>query len=685
MHVMVTRSRVAVLVGLAAWLIWIAWITAHYFVIPEHTLVLLDGSLRPVPHWREALARAVRGTGAVTIILLAAWAAGGVAWRPFSSTTRDRLEVTVFRLALGFGALSFAYFAAAGLGWFRPSIVLALTVAGALAGVWELSRISWRGLEKGDLPPTSGFEMAAFGVALTAALMALVGALAPETEYDALWYHIWLPVQWLSAGRPVDIVEEYPSLYPLTWDLLFGAGFLMGGSVGAKLVHFVCLPFAAATTWLVTRRFAPDASPALAVALVVTPPIIIWEATTAYVDLALAWYLALAVYALFRHDETRDRRWLVLAGLTMGMALAIKHLGLVALLIIGTALVIREVRLASRLAAALRVVTLFGAIAILLPSPWYARAWMASGNPFFPDLYAAFGAEPSTRWSEDTERSLQGFKARFGRPRTAWNLVTLPWDMTIHGASYGGTLGPLFLALVPAAFAVRRRRQGQILAVVIAGCAAYLAIWASPISSFQIRFLVPLLPWLAVVAAAGAGRLATGAASVSSRIALLVNAIVMGLLVMNLPPFIEWHEADRRGWDGWLTHVLRALPARVVLGAESEEQYLARLVPAYRAWQHMNATLPADAKVLTFVGGDHLYSHRARLWSEATVALPLTWWAAAGQEDAVAGEAARRGLTHVLFDKRQDVATLAIGSDAMRACCLERVYEDDRFVLYRFR
>jgi hypothetical protein len=166
--------------------------------------------------------------------------------------------------------------------------------------------------------------------------MALVGALAPEIEYDALWYHLWLPQQWLLAGRPVDIVEEYVSLYPLGWDLLYGAALTVGGAGAAKLLHFACLPLLAATTWRLARELAPDASPALAAALTVAAPTLIWEATTAYVDLALAWYLALAVLAVVRYHATHDRRWLIIGAVVLGGALAIKHLGLVAMAIIGT-------------------------------------------------------------------------------------------------------------------------------------------------------------------------------------------------------------------------------------------------------------------------------------------------------------------------------------------------------------
>ena len=67
-----------------------------------------------------------------------------------------------------------------------------------------------------------------------------------------LLHHLNLPRLWLEAGGLVDLVEEDISLYPSTWELLFGAGLVLGGAVGAKLLHFVCLPL---------RRRDPSGSP----------------------------------------------------------------------------------------------------------------------------------------------------------------------------------------------------------------------------------------------------------------------------------------------------------------------------------------------------------------------------------------------------------------------------------------
>jgi hypothetical protein len=192
------------------------------------------------------------------------------------------------------------------------------------------------------------------------------------------------------------------------------------------------------------------------------------------------------------------------------------------------------------------------------------------------------------------------------------------------------------------------------------------------------RFLVPLVPFLGVLGGEGLRRLPTAAWVVTA-----------SLMVFNLPPFIGWHEADRRGWSGWLTHTMRVIPAPVLVGAESRDEYLARKVPSFRAWQYINSHAQPGAKVLTFSGGDHLYSRTDRLWSDSPVARAATWGALAGEEARARAALSTLRVTHVLFDKRQfedpSFRALAIGSAAMRACCLTPVYDDGRFAVYRVR
>jgi hypothetical protein len=652
---------------------------------PAGTLVQAIGGAW-LPFAGEAASRNLAGMLGLILVVAAALPAGQVVcrwlgWRPDS--WRDEL---LYYTAAGLGVIAAGCGILAAIGLFRPLAIQLLVVTMLVAGLprlWAmLRRAGW--WAPAQAPAESPWFRRGLQVVSAAALIAaFLTALAPEKEYDALWYHLGLPKVWLEAGRPVDLVHEYVSLYPLQWELVFTAGLVFGGAVSAKLLHFICLPLGALLAWQLSRRLAPRAEPWVAVALLLTAPTVLWEATTAYVDLALALHLGLGVLALLRWVEGGGRGWFGLAVVTLGLAMAIKHLALVAVAILAPGLVLwlwRHERWP--LQRALAPATLLVALALIVPLPWYARAWLASGNPFFPELFGLFGASPSERWDHLAEQGLGGFKARFGIQRTPLNLLALPWDMTMHAARYGGTLGPLFLLLLPA-LALFRGAKAR-LAWMAWFVLLFLAVWASPISSFQLRFLVAIAPVLAVLGAEAARRLAAAAPPAG---ATVLAGVLLALLALNLPPFTRFHERDRIGWDGWLTHVVHVLPLEVVLGRQSEDEYLALHIPTYEAWQFLNRTADADARIMTFRGGDHYYTARRRIASVSPMARAAVWQPP-GEEATALRELRALGVTHLVVDQRSfesyasDVALL---SDGMRREFLELAYEDHGARVFRVR
>jgi hypothetical protein len=659
----------------------------HSWVLPE-----LGQTLRftGLPYVREALLRAATAAAATTIVLAAIAAAGRVSTRallPESATPTERL---VIGYAFGVGVLAYSLLALAWMGVYRRPVVATLLMIAAITFVvwqWSGARSRTRASRAsvGDLQKLVARDdlLWAF-ITVMAVLLAGFCALAPETEYDALWYHLELPRRWLAAGRPVDDVTEYISLYPLTWELLFGGALALDGPVAARLLHWTTLPLCAVVVGLITRRINHRSSPWLAAAVFVTAPTVFWEATTTYVDLALALHAGVGVYALIRADGVEEQRWLVIAGLQFGLAAATKHLGLVAL---ASALIVFAAARSRRrpLVQVARSALLVAALALIVPSPWYVRAWRASGNPMFPELYAVFGARPSERWSSETERGLTAFKDHFGTPRTFRNTITLPWHMTMHAARYGGTLGPLLLAFLPLGILASRRGAARGL---LAGAALYLAVWASPLSSFQMRFLVPLWVALAPLIAAGMQLpLALGVLGRAGRFVL--QAAFAALLIVNLPPWTPLHERDRQAWSNWLTHVVREPPVGVVLGGISEDEWLREQIRSYAAWQWIDAHTSSSSRVLTFFGGDHFYTHRPRLWSESVTARPATWEAVDGHGAPITATMQRLGLSYVLAPSEELRTSDHKRLDILQPATLQRhfdlVYTDRWTVVYRVR
>ena len=597
----------------------VQWVQQNYSLYaaiqPVWRFIQSNGTLNAPGYLLDALKRGIWGFAGLIVILACAYFLGYVLLKLLRVNYENALDGLLFSFGIGFGALSYTSLLLANFSLFQTSLIRVLllslaAIAAAYTLYWFLTnRNKVIGINAKLRSPFHSNKPWKLITALAVGI-ALIGALAPEIEYDALWYHLWLPQQWMQQGSPVDIVHEYISLYPLTWDLIYGLAMTIGGSIAAKLVHFSMLPLSALLVYQITRLVAPSASPWIAVALFVTIPTILWQATTTYVDLALTFYIGITVYTLLLYKRNNHLSFLILAAVFLGLAMAIKHLSIIVwlILIIGMGFVLWQEQ--RSLHKVLKPILILAGVSVIFPIPWYLRSFIASGNPVFPDLYPLFGAFPNERWSQITEKGLSTFKDNFGYPRTTLNLVLLPWNLTVHGAKFGGSLGPLLLIFVSGIFiSISSRNELRWLGLF---SLLYIIIWASPISSFQMRFILPITPFLVVISAAVFNNL-TKRFENRQTVYKLANFVLLVLLILNLPPFTSLHESDREQWNGWLTHVIHEIPLGVVLGYEDENQYLSRKVPSYRAWNYINNNLDLDSRVLTFSGGDHLYSDRDRI------------------------------------------------------------------------
>ena len=673
----------------------VRWIQENYslnaVLSPTWQLIQNGGIEFPPSYIAEASQRGLLALWGVTVIILCSNFLGLGILKLLRVEPEDPIDGLLYQLGIGLGALSYFAFGLAALSLYHPD-VLRLVLLSVL-GTCIVYTVYQQLTHQHTL--TQNFARLSFSlreekpwklVTLIAIAIAFMGALAPEFEYDALWYHLWLPDQWLQKGSPVDIVHEYISLYPLTWELIYGIAMSFGGPIAAKLLHFSMLPLTSLLVFQIARFAAPKASPWIAVALFATLPTVIWQATTSYIDLALTFYTGMAIYALMQY--TRKKSWssLALAAIFLGLALAIKHLALIVWLfaISGVGLWLWVEKRSWR--QTYQAVIFLGGISLLFPLPWYLRSWAASGNPIFPELFRLFGALPAERWNQITETSLNNFKDQFGFPRTPLNIALIPWNLTIHAAQFGGSFGPILLLLLSGFFVFKP--NGKELRWLGVFCLGYLIFWASPLSSFQMRFLLPITPFLVVLSTAAFQGLISRLSGKGFR-TNLVSWILILLLILNLPPFTSLHEADREGWNGWLNHVIHDIPLGVVLGFEFEGDYLARKVPSFRAWEYINNNLPLDALVLTFSGGDHFYSNRTRIASDATAAHHAVWGADLDEKEQALQTLKDLGVTHVLFDRQQldsgALDSLALAQDSSLKSWYELEYEDERFILARLR
>ncbi len=588
-------------------------------------------------------------------------------------------------------------------------------------------------------PAGHGFAWWTGVVALAAAGLALLGALLPEIEYDALWYHLAFPVQYLAAGRLLDLPCNHMSPTPQHVELLYTYGLLFGDSRGPKLIHWGFGLLAGAWAAWLTARWVGQRWAVPAAALFLTAPTVLWEMTTAYNDLPLAFYATGAVALLlewrrarapakadssaaahssaeahssaiahssaeadssadpvarsasgpgFAFGRASGRRLLVYAAILLGFGLAGKHLGwfFVAPLALGVALVGVEAESRSlwrRLAdAALLVV-----VAVGVALPWYVRSWHYTGNPLFPMFYGVLArlGLPLQRWDAQAASGWAAAMARYGHGRSLHDFLLLPWRATWEGVRFGGSLGPVWLLSLPLVLLFWRRMGKEMRLLTMLGV-VYVVLWCTPFSSFQVRYLVPVLPVLAVIVAT----VLAGALALLRRVgwqwaARILAAGTIAALAMNLPIFYPLNDA-RQGWIPSTFHEITPTAVRTVLGDFDVQRYLRHRLESYAAASFVASHAPPSARVVWFGEAADFYTGGRAVMDFSACVAAGTWEAAPGEEEQAYRALVRAGVSYILWDKtRHELPPnrFAIMSPLFRARYDRLVYEDDAEQLYQ--
>jgi hypothetical protein len=280
-----------------------------------------------------------------------------------------------------------------------------------------------------------------------------------------------------------------------------------------------------------------------------------------------------------------------------------------------------------------RTALAFGVPCLVLWLPWLAHSARLTGNPVYPFLPAVF---PTPDWSPALGEQFARWQRGIGMGRGALDYALLPVRVLTSGgpdyAHFGGRLGLHWLALAPLAAWLGRREP--LVRIALAACALYFAAWA--LGSQQLRFLIPLLPPLAM-ACAFAVDAALDRLGAERRVAARACAAALAAAIAAFAVHAHYAAAGS---------ALRALRSDAAARRAAAEE------PVFR-WA--NQALPADARVLLLDTNQRFFLERDALADSFFEASQLAdWLAGADDADAAAARLRERGVTHVLWDRRRD-------------------------------
>jgi dolichyl-phosphate-mannose-protein mannosyltransferase len=439
------------------------------------------------------------------------------------------------------------------------------------------------------------------GWALWAAIFAILVVevalgLLPPMSRDELTHHLAIPRLYAEAGRIIEVPIAPYAYYPMLLDMLYTPWVYWSYDFVPKWIHAL---FGFLTGLLLYAYCGGRMNAAyglLAFFFFVSTPVIARLSHWGYIDLGITFYTTASLLCLLGwREERKALRWLAVAALSLGFALATKPNGLVACLLMTFLFLLVVVKPPRKNPTRIGYeLVLFGGLTLLPFLPWLLKNWFQTGNPFYPLLGNLFSSSTGSVGEVASFGELGIFAKRallYGED--FWQILGLPLRVFVSGQDdnprlFDGVLTPILIVFLPWTFKGKWPEEKAFLA----SFTLLFFIYALFLVDMRIRYIISIVPPLVILAVYG-----------------IFNAYLRiqrpGFLFACLLIFAAWH-----GFYLW-QYFLTAAPLSYLSGSESRDAYLARRLPEYTSFQYVNRATASTAKIyLLFIGRRAYYCER---------------------------------------------------------------------------
>jgi hypothetical protein len=417
----------------------------------------------------------------------------------------------------------------------------------------------------------------------------------PPISRDELTHHLAIPKLYAKAGRIIEVPIAPYAYYPMLLDMLYTPWVYWGYDFVPKLIHAL---YGYLTGLLLFAYLANRMNAAYGLAgflIFVSTPAIARLSHWGYIDLGITFYTTAALLALLLWREDRGSlRWLILAALSTGFALATKPNGLLVAFVICFLFLLSVAKPPWKGWTRVGLQALLFSCAAAVPYvPWLAKNWFQTGNPFFPFLTRLFASHTASHGL-----SVGGEVSIFTKRELLYGenfaqILSLPLRIFFSGRDdapqlFDAVLTPILIILLPWAFKGKWLEDKKLLiafAVIFLTYAVFLV-------DMRIRYILPIVPPLVILAV-------YGIFNVYLRIRR--PAVLFAVLIL----FAAWH-----GIYLW-RYANDAEPLRYISGSQARAEYLAARLPEYGSLQYINSHTEESAKIyLLFIGRRAYYCER---------------------------------------------------------------------------
>jgi hypothetical protein len=512
------------------------------------------------------------------------------------------------------------------------------------------------------------------------ALFMLLMALEPPLDWDSLMYHLRVPAQFLTQGRIYLPEDNLHTAYVGLAHMLYIPLIAFGSQSGSALLSaFFALALGLAVFEL-CLQFLSDGTAGLSLCSLWGSTIILITAITPRVDVALAFFLFLAHYALLKAlSDSSTQSVFYLSACLLGLAVGIKYPAIIYIVALAPLIVRVAWRRPERFLGAARNLAIFSVLCTATAFPWLAKNWLLLGSPLYPFLgdtriepwLAAFYPDRAVAFPiiHETLRWVSQVSAPF----SILTLILAPGALAVEteGALYYPN--PIFLLLPLWVFLIWRNR---ILNWLMLPAVGYLIILILYWPYGVVRYLMPALAPFTIVSVDIAVR--AWQRFVPSRLAVGLSALIFGITLMPFGVIVK-------------AYLVKTDVLAHAIGRSSAENHLSKRRRVYaEIVSYVNQNLPKEARVLLIYEARGYYFNVPVIQDNA-----LTNWPLLARSEAATNCLRSTGISHVLVNVeslryylRRGVDPQSLQWDAFREFsrrCLTPIRGTRAYTLFRVK
>ena len=494
------------------------------------------------------------------------------------------------KAAIGAITWSLIWFFLGLLGLYSGVVAVCVTVLGVVFAVMGTTQLRVARMKSDEKQALSGIDRLLIGGIAFSLLIALIGSLAPPIAKDTLLYHFAVPKAFIAQHGNAFIDGNIASYLALgtemhvVWAMLLG-NFVdpRAGEAAAGTTVFLFFPLLLMVVYGWARQAGISRGfSLLATFMIAAIPTAFHVASSGYIDISLALYIALAVYSLTRWWQSLAKAPLIFAAICLGGALAVKLTTV--FVIAGFALVIL-LRARKTPGSAVKIgLAGFAALVLagVIASPWYLRNWAATGSPVFP-FYLSIWKGTANGWDVERSNLFQAMNSQYGGGDVSTtNYLMSPFRVSLAAQPenpelYDGVLGAAFLIGLPLLiWAIWKKKLADefVIAAGVAGIVYLFWLFSSP----QLRYLLPIAPLVTIGIVAAIESVSTDAGLEAAAKYSLLTASILAMLTS-----VAWF--------------CQKAPLRVALGGETRDEYLSRNLDYYPYYQTINSETESNSRV----------------------------------------------------------------------------------------